>query len=145
MNTEQVIEFTTTLSHGNHSTAAAFNVLLEELIPLGLNVQQPVNISLSSNLNSVGIESEIVERTNGSSLRVFSSVFTTDSEIKLTYITQVNNYFPKNQNVTAPVMVNYSSIKQEGIGKSVSVYVLFVFIYSIYTVTVLLCFGSTAM
>lgn len=134
MNNQELIEFTTTVFHRNSSSAAAFNVLFEEKIPPGLQLWQPVNISSSPNFTPRVVESEVVERENGTSLRIFSSVFTIDSEIVLTYITQLDKFVPKEQNLTTSATVEYFSIKQEGIGERVSVSLYCLYILNVLSV-----------
>lgn len=108
-----VVQVTTILSHDTTSTGPAFFVSLEEAVYEILSLVFPYHIESTSNL----------ALTNKTEMLGLSTVlsFQTDvlplgEEINLTYLGYFNLQANIERNISEPITVNYTTIKQEGIG-----------------------------
>lgn len=108
-----IVSVTTILSHAPLSTSPAFFVTLEEVVPEILVVLFPCYLQIGDTLILVN-KSEI--RNTSVVLSVEIEIFALDAVMNLTYLSLLD---PENQvegNISKPVLVNYTTIKQEGIG-----------------------------
>ena len=112
-NGENIVSVTTVLMHDSSSSSPAFFVSLEEEVPETLLVQFPYFLQIGDNVVSI---EEAETRNLTTVLRVDMEVLLIEEMMSLTYFAIINPDNVVEGNISKPVNVNYTTIKQEGIG-----------------------------
>lgn len=112
-NGDAIVAVTTILMHDSSSSSPAFFVSLEEEVPEILLVQFPYFLQIGDNLMSI---QEAETRNLTTVLTADMEVLLIGETINLTYFAIINPNNVVEGNVSKPVVVNYTTIKQEGIG-----------------------------
>lgn len=107
----------TTLSHDPRSTSPAFFVSLEEVIPGPLILVLPYHLEVGD--EGALLVNEVETRNTSTVVSVKMAVLPVGGVVNLMFETTLD---PQNQDEgssSEPVFVNYTTIKQEGIGLEV--------------------------
>lgn len=116
-----MIQVTTVLSHDISSTGPAFLVKIQEIAPEILEVTLPYYLEIDGTLSLLH---DFDMHDNVTVLNVEIPVILLQTEVNLTYFALLS---PDNQidgTFTAPTVVNYTTIRQDGIGLLVCMHVL---------------------
>jgi hypothetical protein len=108
-----IISATTILSHDPISSSPAFLLTLEEEVPEIILVQLPYTVQIG---NTSILVNNVSTRGLTTVLTVHIEVLPVGEVINLTYYAVLNPDNTDEGNVSKPVNVNYTTIKQEGIG-----------------------------
>lgn len=114
----RITEFTITILHTPNSTASAFFIETEEVIPSDLFL---INITSNEENDQLIVLSEVLTATNKTLIRISTDVLPLDDNITVVYLAQMDPQLSPGGNVTKEIVLNYKSIKQEGIGLLVCV------------------------
>lgn len=113
-----VVAVTTILEHSPLSTSPAFFVTLQEEVPPILLVQFPYYLQIGDRSFLVN---ESVTSNKPLVLTVEIEVLAIGEVMNLTYFSLLDGESRVEGNISKPVLVNYTTIKQEGIGLMVFV------------------------
>ena len=108
-----LLVFTTILFHEPTSSSPAFLLTLKEEVPEILLIQLPYMLRIG---DTVTLVNDVATRGRTTILTVDLEIFGIGEVLNLTYFATLDPENTEAGNVSKPVIVNYTTIKQEGIG-----------------------------
>ena len=113
-----MVQMTTVLTHDFTSTGPAFTVNVQDIVPEILEVILPFRLDTNDGQTFL-MDSETVG--NSTVLHAAIQVMPLDMEVNLTYFALISDENQVDGMFVAPTVVNYTTIRQEGIGLLVCV------------------------